>query len=415
MSAKSGQLQSELDLYRLLKAAQLRNHAEGVTGVMVYDCGWVFQQLEGPAAGLARIWDSIRRDRRHGAIEVLGDAPARDRRYADWDLKLSVHGATAGHALRGVAEPPPELIGRLYRGEQQANDLPPGWVEGVQPPEGERLGLLPSAANARKTLSALLKTVIIPRLISAHAGDGLQVSSGQTTLLARLLIAPDKDKAFALVKAAHARHGSLSWLALQVVEPAARSLGDLWHADDCSEIDVTLGLVRLQGFVRQLESTLPRAVLERQPIVMVVPQPGEAHMLSAALDAELLWRAGWNPQVEFPNSSGALDALVASTWVDALDLSMSTAFRRDHRLGHLTETIAHARTASLNPDLVVVVGGRVFGAHGDMADARAKSPTDNAGHRAAQGSDVGADASFGSSSQAESAIRYALHMPRSSG
>jgi hypothetical protein len=229
---------------------------------------------------------------------------------------------------------------------------------------------------------------------------------GQTALLARLLIAPDKERAFALVKAAHARHGSLSWLALQLVEPAARSLGDLWHADDCSEIEVTLGLVRLQGFVRELEAEMPRAVVQHQPSVLVVPQPGEAHMLGAALDAELLWRAGWNPQVEFPASSGALDSLVASTWVDALDLSMSTAFRREHRLGQLTETIAHARTASLNPDLVVVVSGRAFNAEGAQGG--------NARPTAAQGTDVGADASFGSSSQAEAAIRFALHMPRSS-
>lgn len=403
---------SELDLYRLLKSAQSRNHAEGVTGVMVYDCGWIFQQLEGPAAGVARIWDSIRRDRRHGEIEVLGDAPTRDRRYAEWDLKLSIHGARAGHTPRGASEPPPELISRLYRGEQQANQLPAGWVDAVTPPDDALRDAPRSAAQTRATLAALLKTVIIPRLITAHAGEGLPVSPEQTALLARLLIAPDKERAFALVKAEHARHGSMKWLALQLVEPAARSLGNLWHADDCSEIEVTLGLLRLQGFFRQLESEVPRANAKRQPIVLVVPQPGEAHILGASLDAELLWRAGWNPQVEFPTSSGALDSLVASTWIDALDLSMSTAFRREHRLGQLTETIAHARTASLNPDLVVVVSGRAFTTYGtaDGAELAAQGGPD-----AAQGSDVGADASFGSSSQAEAVIRYALQMPRSGG
>lgn len=394
---------SELDLYRLLKSAQQRNQAEGVTGVMVYDCGWIFQQLEGPRAGLARIWDSIRRDPRHGAIEVLGDTQARQRRYADWSLKLSIHGATAGHALRGVSEPPPELIGRLYAGQLQADDLPAGWVDALPLADNALTGATASARQARSTLAALLRTVIIPRLVTARPADPAPAAPGQTALLARLLIEPDQAQAFALVKAAYAHHGSMSWLALQLVEPAARRLGDLWHADDCSEIEVTLGLVRLQGFVRQLDAEVSPALAQHLPTVLVVPQPGELHMLGASLDADLLWRAGWNPQVEFPASSGALDSLVASTWIDALDLSMSTAFRREHRLGQLTETIAHARTASLNPHLVVVVSGRAF-----TADATADATTDAT---AAQGSAVGADASFGSSSQAESTIRHALHMP----
>lgn len=73
---------SELDLHRLVRVAQLRNGAEGVTGLMVYDLGWIFQQLEGPAEGLARICASLRRDRRHAAIEVLNDGPPTRHRAA---------------------------------------------------------------------------------------------------------------------------------------------------------------------------------------------------------------------------------------------------------------------------------------------------------------------------------------------
>ena len=42
---------------------------------MVYGRGWIFQQLEGPSAGVARIWALIRKDRRQTAIEVLGNGP----------------------------------------------------------------------------------------------------------------------------------------------------------------------------------------------------------------------------------------------------------------------------------------------------------------------------------------------------
>jgi hypothetical protein len=95
--------------------------------------------------------------------------------------------------------------------------------------------------------------------------------------------------------------------------------------------------------------------------VLVAPQPGENHLLGAALDAEMLWQAGWDMHARFPESDAALQALLAETWFDALDLSLSTAFRREHWLPRITRTIAQARRASRNPALVVVVGGRLFG------------------------------------------------------
>jgi hypothetical protein len=52
--------------------------------------------------------------------------------------------------------------------------------------------------------------------------------------------------------------------------------------------------------------------------------------------------------------------MVDDTWFDALDLSLSVAFRREHWLPRVTATIAKVRAASRNPGLVVIVGGRAF-------------------------------------------------------
>ena len=87
---------SELALYRLMKSAQLRNQVEGVTSLMVYDKGWIFQHLEGPAHGLARIWKSISQDTRHADIEILEERWSTERQFSDQDLKLAVIGAKAG-------------------------------------------------------------------------------------------------------------------------------------------------------------------------------------------------------------------------------------------------------------------------------------------------------------------------------
>lgn len=385
---------SELDLHRLARAAQLRNGAEGVTGLMVYDRGWIFQQLEGPTDGVARIWASIRRDPRHAAIEVLSDGPADKRQFEDWDLKLSVRGAQAGAGERDMADGPPEMISRLCSGARPADLL------GFSSPVAfEKRAPLVAASEAlllsRAALSELISTVIVPRLCAARAVPLVSPLSLPATL-ASLLIAVDATSAFALVKAALYRYVSLGSLITELLEPAARDLGDLWQSDDCTEIEVTLGLGRLQAIAREFGLGSPRLRALHPPVVLVAPQPGEAHMLGAMLDAEMLWQAGWSPRVDFPSSSSALDSLVASTWIDALDLSLSTSFQRDHRLAQVAKTIASARLASLNPDVVVVVSGRVFS---DLAKA---------GDSGATVRRIGADGTFGTAAQAQSAILQAL-------
>jgi hypothetical protein len=52
--------------------------------------------------------------------------------------------------------------------------------------------------------------------------------------------------------------------------------------------------------------------------------------------------------------------MVADTWFDVLDLSLSPAMCREESLSVMAETIAGARSASRNPALTVVVGGRDF-------------------------------------------------------
>ena len=310
---------SELDLHRLARAAQLRNGAEGVTGLMVYDRGWIFQQLEGPTEGLARIWASIRRDPRHAVTEVLSDGPADTRHFQDWDLKLSIRGAEAGLGQRGMADEPPEMISRLCRGERPVDSLGVLWPIAFE----KRLPLVAASEAlllSRAALQELIETVIVPRLCAARAVSGAQPPSLSATL-ATLLISVDATSAFELVKSALYRYGSLGSLATGLLEPAARDLGDLWQSDDCSEIEVTLGLGRLQAIAREFGLGVQPLIAADAPVVLVAPQPGEAHMLGAVLDAEMLWQAGWSPRVDFPSSSSALDTLVASTWIDALDLA----------------------------------------------------------------------------------------------
>jgi methanogenic corrinoid protein MtbC1 len=215
----------------------------------------------------------------------------------------------------------------------------------------------------------------------------------QAARLARLLIAPNLTAASELIDQFLASGATPTALFTRLFEPAAYSLGDLWDDDSCSEFEVTIGLCHLQTAMRRISfnclSAPPAKAAPRN--VLIVPQPGEPHMLCAALDSELLWQAGWNTHCEFPASDKALQDLVATNRFDALDLSLSPSLRRGHWLPRVAETISKVCRASRNPGIVIVVGGRMFE---DRPEAAAQ---------------VGADAARTTALDIEQVILDALH------
>jgi hypothetical protein len=376
--------QSFEDLQQITRTAQARNHREAVTGVLLHDDSSFFQWLEGPADGVERVMRSIRGDPRHTEVEVLDRRPSSARRFDGWDMKLAARGAASARWDGEVLEPPPGIVEDLRRRPAAAPDL---LGKLVPPPTGPAAGDSPLAASlvgsalGRSTASVLKSVVleaVIPRLLHGHGLPAMEAgqlrANPRAPELAELLVASDQAASLDLIRELRGRDGDARRLYAPLFEPAARSLGDLWGDDLCSEFDVALGLCRLQTAVRLLGADAPRAVFRGvQPNVLVAPVPGEPHQLAGALDSEWLWNAGWAPRFEFPADDRALADLVSGAWIDVLDLSLSAAFRRAESLPRLARTIAHARRASRNPALVVVVGGRAF------AEAGAAGP------------DVGAD------------------------
>ena len=83
-------------------------------------------------------------------------------------------------------------------------------------------------------------------------------------------------------------------------------------------------------------------------------------MLAMDLSTEYFWRAGWKVTCAFPQNDAELARLLHDQRFDALDLSLSSVFRHDHRLARMATSVHAARDASLNSALVVLVSGRIF-------------------------------------------------------
>jgi hypothetical protein len=343
------------DLQRMLDIARARNRAESITGMLICEDDRFFQWIEGPTDRLAQVWESIRRDPRHTDIEVLGESSTPMRFFGQWDMKLITRDTRAAAGSAGAKRTPVEFIDRVY-----------GNPEGIR---ALLATLAPTGDNAKNDANdatrgdglhaaPLRSDVHLPSIACADNAVAYADHAGAKDL-AKLLIAADPAAAFVRVEQLFSASGSIAHFCATLVEPCARVLGDWWGDDQCGEFEVTLGLCRLQAAVCRVSSELDSpATPSKKLTVLVAPQPGEIHSLNAALDAELLWQAGWDTRCEHPATDDALCALLKSTPFDALDLSLSAAFGREHWLPRMTHTIALAREASLNPALVVVVGGR---------------------------------------------------------
>lgn len=390
---------TEIELKKLLDHACARNRENLITGLLVYDHGCFFQWLEGPSAAVAKLWKSIQSDPRHGEVKILGEKSIARRLFSDWDMRLAWAEDPAHVVIAASVEVPDAMLNRLRLNPSQDN---PAWnefaaLEGL----GKNVVIPADHAYANATFGSaemapiqtepsydligeVVASELIPRLLMAHravASDGYEGGRGASARhtspaeindssdvieeFTQRVLSTDAAAAGDYLDLLHEKGLSIESIFLHVLQPVARRLGELCNEDVCHDVEVTVGMWRLQSLVRDLSAAFQA---EAAPVastrsVLVATQPGEPHMLGMRLDAEFFWRAGWDVVCEFPATDGELENLVKEQWFDVLNLSLSSAFQRDHRLAAMTSTIHFARSASFNPNLRVIVCGRVFLEH----------------------------------------------------
>ena len=337
---------TDADIQALLRSAQARNKAEGLSGVLLYDRGTYFQWLEGPTEALARVWDSISRDPRHCQVKVLRDEPISDRVFDGWDLRIVLGSSGSVNAAITAMDSSTALLKRVVGRPKSIIDL---------------------------SLEDVFSSIVIPRLNEVHGRDSLvRVAPLSTAGIWHAEPESGARMASALValRSADARHyvdsllsqgASFDALYHEVFEPAQLHLGRLWDADKCNEFELTVGLARLQLEFRRVNARMPAPhSVKPNHRVLLCSQPHEPHSIAASMSSEMFNRQGWDVDCELPGDDDALNELVRANWFDVLKVSLSGSLRRDSRLASMRTTIDAARSASLNPSLIVMVDGRTF-------------------------------------------------------
>ncbi len=146
-----------------------------------------------------------------------------------------------------------------------------------------------------------------------------------------------------------------------LLEPAARAMGDAWLRDECSEFDLTLGLGMLQMAGHAVRyRTDPDELRGSQYTILLASAPGEPHIFGPSLLADQFTDAGWAVEMVFPTSNEALQNQLNDQQPDAVDIALSDALPRQSKVSKLRETVEQSRWSVSEHPLVVSVGGRLF-------------------------------------------------------
>lgn len=230
-------------------------------------------------------------------------------------------------------------------------------------------------SDSEQRKARLLKTVeseIIPRLVLAGRAARQDVESSAFSArptdedvieLARLLLLHDASVALAFVDAMRQRGMGLEVICLELLAPAARHLGLLWDDDRVTFMQVTVGLCRLHGVLREINPSFrtpgfadPR---EQGRRALLMPTPGEQHTFGLLMVGEFMRRAGWEVWTDFPGTQAELASMVSGNWFAVAGLSLGS----ETRLDELAAVIRAVRRDSRNPAIGVMVGGPLFVSH----------------------------------------------------
>ncbi|MET0291132.1 MAG: BLUF domain-containing protein [Steroidobacteraceae bacterium] len=82
----------ESDIPALLEKSRANNSRAGLTGMLLYMEGTFFQVLEGDAATVDSLYDTISRDPRHSRVTRIIREPVARRDFADWTMGFQTLG-----------------------------------------------------------------------------------------------------------------------------------------------------------------------------------------------------------------------------------------------------------------------------------------------------------------------------------
>lgn len=225
----------------------------------------------------------------------------------------------------------------------------------------------------------MLTKEVIPQLVrleeeTAELGLPLAVNSLQAAALRLCELALEKDLAHcqscvtALVREGYA----VERILLEVVQPAARHLGQRWNQDSCNFADVTLGMWNIQQVFTDLAVTMRQSAYGRAfagqqaPSVVFCTLPDCHHRLGVQMVCAFFARAGWTTQLAHARTETALVDEIADFGPTLVGLSVSSETDLMKAAGFIRRMRSLQKEQPGRP-LAVMLGGPAIGVFPELA------------------------------------------------
>jgi methanogenic corrinoid protein MtbC1 len=242
-------------------------------------------------------------------------------------------------------------------------------------------------AERQAKLARIVSNEIVPRLLRLHTEavpaappvklviEILAPTSADISGLADIVLGSDLEAAAAYVLVLRDRGLSLDTLFLELLEPTARLLGEMWDRDECDFIDVTLGVARLQKLLSIFNDTYTLPALDEHRHVLMAMTPGNQHSFGVKVVERFLLAAGWQVRTEFEGTSADIAEVAKNSWFAVVGLTAGS----EGQLESMGSTIAQIRRESRNQAVGIMVGGPMFTANPSLAqDVGADATAPNA-------------------------------------
>lgn len=71
-----------------MRASRMRNRAEGITSILIYNDGSFAQLMEGPKQAVLNVYERIKSDKRHSGASIIFEEETNERITEGWDMML---------------------------------------------------------------------------------------------------------------------------------------------------------------------------------------------------------------------------------------------------------------------------------------------------------------------------------------
>ncbi len=218
-------------------------------------------------------------------------------------------------------------------------------------------------------LCTALKDLVIPKLLQVAGSEqpGSPLAEQQSQLLAKTCLSSPSPEIESCVLNMVGQGLGLETMFLHTIPSAARLFHQWWTQDEIDFVAVTQASYRLQELVYKLSAEFvlsgPQCGGLSNYAALLVNTPQSQHSLGLLILSQYFKRYGWQVVGDTTWREPDMVIAVQSGSIDLLGLSVSD----ERQLGYLKKLIATLRKKSLNPDLLVMVGGPLLATHDHLA------------------------------------------------